>query len=309
MTRTVAVALAGALIIPGLVATTAVSATSPTPQLAVGGCEVFPNDNPWNTQVSGADAHDDSADMIDALNQLGGNFLHPDFGGNGKYGIPFRTVGPDRTPVKIRFTAFGNESDPGPYPVPLKAPIEGGRKSTGDRHVLTVQRETCRLYELYRAFPQKRRNRWKALRPDCWTSADAAGLPILPGLVHHDEVAAGEIDHALRFTVERTRQAFLRPATHYASDRSGAQWLPMGARLRLRESYDISGFHPDVQIILQALKTYGMIVADNGSNWFITGAADERWDDEVLQELKSVPAGQFEVLEWDDNDLFTEADC
>jgi hypothetical protein len=292
-----------------------------TPQLEVGGCEVFPSDNPWNADVSGADVHEDSDDFIDTLDGIGGNFLHPDFGGNRRYGIPFVTVGPDRKPVKIKFTAYGHESDPGPYPVPLNAPIEGGRRSKGDRHVLAVQRETCRLYELYRAFPQKDKKRWKAasgatfdlgsneMRPDCWTSADAAGLPILPGLVRYDEVAAGEIDHALRFTVEQTRRAFLHPATHYASSNDGAQWLPMGARLRLPAEYDISGFDPDVQVILQALKTYGMIVADNGSNWFITGAADERWDDDILTELKSVPASEFEVLEWESEDLFTEADC
>jgi hypothetical protein len=287
----------------------------------LGTCSVFPADNPWNTPVDSADAHPDSDGFIDQLNGIGGDFLHPDFGGNGKYGIPYVTVGPDRKPVKIKFTAYGDESDPGPYPVPLGAPIEGGRKSKGDRHALTVQRETCRRYELYRAFPQKDRHRWKAasgavfdlgsnaLRPDCWTSADAAGLPVFAGLVRYEEVKAGEIDHALRFTVEESRRAFLHPATHFASNANGADLLPMGARLRLGDEFDITGFHADVQVILRALQTYGTIVADNGSNWFITGAADERWDDDVLNELKDVPADQFQVLDWDPGDLVTDSDC
>jgi hypothetical protein len=209
--------------------------------------------------------------------------------------------------VPINFTAYGDESDPGPYPVPLTAPIEGGAGSDGDRHVLAVRQGECKLYELYRAFP--RAGYWdadsgavwdlnsNARRPDYWTSADAAGLPILPGLVRYDEVAAGRIDHALRFTSWRTQRAFIYPATHFASSSTDPNMPPMGLRLRLKASYDIAGFTGQSRVVLEALKKYGMIVADNGSSWFITGAADPRWNDTDLNQLKTVPSSAFEVVD------------
>jgi hypothetical protein len=210
--------------------------------------------------------------------------------------------------VPITFT-YDDESDPGPYPIPPDAPIEGGPASDGDRHVLVVDRDDCILYELYAAYPQPDGS-WLAgsgaifdlnsndLREDGWTSADAAGLPILPGLVRYDEVAEGEIRHAIRFTAEQTRQAYVWPARHYASDLTGAEYPPMGQRFRLKADFDISGFSPEVQVILQALKTYGMILADNGSPWFITGAPDERWNNDVLvPELHQVHGSDFEAVD------------
>jgi hypothetical protein len=181
----------------------------------------------------------------------------------------------------------------GPLPHPFQCPIEGGADSDGDRHVLAIDRDNCILYELYSAFPNgdgtwnagsgaKWNLRSNALRPKGWTSADAAGLPIFPGLARYDEVAAGEIAHALRFTAQQTRRAYIWPAQHYASSLSGEQYPPMGARLRLKAGFDISTFSPQVQVILRALKKYGMLLADNGSSWFISGAPDARWDDDML---------------------------
>jgi hypothetical protein len=203
----------------------------------------------------------------------------------------------------VTFTQYADESDPGPYPIPLGAPIEGG----GDRHVLAVDRDACKLYEMYDAWP--RSNRWdasngaawdltsNARRPNTWTSADAAGLPIFAGLARYDEVAAGEIDHALRVTFNVTQKGFIYPATHYASDSTNPNHPPMGLRLRLKASYDISGSTGQARVILEALKKYGLIVADNGSNWFVTGAADSRWNDADLNQLKVVPGTAFEVVD------------
>ena len=211
-------------------------------------------------------------------------------------------------PVPIRFAAYEDESDPGPYPIPPDAPIEGGANARGDRHVLVVDSADCRLYELYRAFPQEDGS-WQAdsgaifdlrshmLRPAGWTSADAAGLPILPGLVRYDEVTAGEIRHALRFTIPQTRRAYVWPARHFASSLMGTEYPPMGQRFRLRASFDISGFSSEVQVILQALKTYGMIVADNGAAWYISGTPDERWNNETLRQLRQVRGSDFEAVD------------
>jgi hypothetical protein len=204
--------------------------------------------------------------------------------------------------VPVNFTDYGDESDPGPYPIPLGAPIENG----SDAHVLAVDRDHCKLYEMYASSAAG--DHWDAgsgaafdlqsdaLRPDGWTSADAAGLPIFPGLVRYDEVANGRINHALRFTVSRTQRAYIHPATHYASSSTDAALPPMGLRLRLKASFDVSGYHGEARVVLDALKKYGMIVADNGSNFYITGAADSRWDDTDLDQLKSVPGGAFEVV-------------
>ena len=234
-------------------------------------------------------------------------FLHPDFGSNPAYGIPYTSVGAGQPPVPMTFD-YASESDPGPYPIPSNAPIEGGPGATGDRHVLVVDSSTCKLYELYAA--QYVGPGWhagsgavfdlnsNALRPDYWTSADAAGLPILPGLVRYDEAAQnGEIDHALRFTVRRTQRAFIHPATHYASSSSDPTLPPMGLRVRLKASFDVSTFTGASRAVLTALKRYGMLVADNGSDWFISGATDGRWNDTDLNQLKRVPASAFEVVQ------------
>ena len=271
---------------------------------SLGGCPLFPADNPWNRDVSSLPVRAGSAQYLAAIAALGGNQkLHPDFGGGGAYGIPYITVPGNQAKVAVNFVDYGDESDPGPYPIPLSAPIEGG----GDRHVLAVDRGTCMLYELFGATP--RGDHWdassgavfdlrsNALRPDGWTSADAAGLPIFPGLVRYDEVAAGHIDHALRFTVSRTQRAYLHPATHWASSDTSPTLPPMGLRFRLKASFDVSAYHGQARVVLEALKKYGMIVADNGSNWFITGAADARWDDDDLSQLESVPGSAFEVVD------------
>ncbi len=264
---------------------------------------MFPADNPWNTDVSTLPTRTNSAALIAQIQADGADNLHADFGGGGAYGIPYVTVPASEPLVPTHFFDWPGESDPGPYPVPLGAPIEGG----SDRHVLTVQQGTCKLYELYNASPAN--GRWEAsngavfdlrsnaLRPAGWTSADAAGLPIFPGLVRYDEVAAGVIRHALRVTFSRTQHGYVAPATHLASDDTNPNRPPMGLRLRLKASYDISGFHGQALVILQAMKTYGLLVADNGSNWFVTGAADSRWDDNDLNQLKSVPGTAFEALD------------
>lgn len=269
-------------------------------------CPVFPADNAWNTNISTYPVDPNSSAYVQNVLANGGDYLHPDFGGDGAYGIPYVTVSRDEPKVRINFTAYGDESDPGPYPVPLGAPIEGGRSSNGDRHVIAVDKDRCRLYELYRAFPGT--DHWNAaagtawnlrsnaLRPDGWTSADAAGLAIFPGLVRYREVANGKIKHALRFTVDETQRGYIHPATHFASDSNDSNRPPMGLRFRLRANYDISGFTGQSRVILEALKQYGMIVADNGSNWFFTGAADRRWDDDDLNQIKSVPGSAFEVV-------------
>jgi hypothetical protein len=227
--------------------------------------------------------------------------LHPDFGSDPTYGIPYVVVGGNQPFVPITFTAYGSESDPGPYPVPLTAPVEAG----GDRHVLVADTGNCHLYEMYDS--HQAGNGWTAgsgavfdlrsdgLRPDTWTSADAAGLPILPGLVRYDEVAAGVINHALRFTVDSSQDGFIHPATHQAGV-ADSSLPPMGARFRLKASFDLAPFHGETLVILTALKRYGMIVADNGSSWFISGSTDSRWNDADLGQLKSVPGSEFEVV-------------
>lgn len=276
---------------------------------SVGACPVFPTDNAWNRDVSALPLRADSASVVRHVLDHGGDFLHPDFGGGGEYGIPYVTVPGSQPRVPIAYAAYGDESDQGPFPIPMGAPIEGGQNADGDRHVLAVDRDACVLYELYRAFP--RRDRWdadsgarwnlrsNALRPLGWTSADAAGLPIFAGLVRYDEVARGTIRHALRFTVSRTRAGYVLPATHHAATCTDGctQAPPMGLRFRLRADFDLSGYHGQARVILEALKRYGMIVADNGSNWFITGAADARWNDDDLGQIKAVPGAAFEVVD------------
>jgi hypothetical protein len=273
---------------------------------SLGSCTVFPADNPWNQDVSSLPVATNSANYLTAIADLGGNQkLHADFGGNGEYGIPYITVPGTQPGVPVDFTDYGDESDPGPYPIPLTAPIEGD--GVGDAHVLAVDRDHCKLYELFGASAGA--SRWSAasgavfdltsnaLRPEGWTSADAAGLPIFPGLVRYDEVASGHIDHALRFTVSRSQRAYLHPATHWASSSTDPDLPPMGLRFRLKASFDVSGYTGEARVVLNALKEYGMIVADNGSNWFISGAQDPRWNDDDLNQLKSVPGSAFEVVD------------
>jgi hypothetical protein len=269
---------------------------------------MFPADNVWNTPVDTLplDAH--SAAYIATIGADVG--MHPDFGSgtsDGPIGIPYVDVPGTQPKVSVSFD-YADESDAGPYPIPPDAPIEGGPDSDGDRHVLVLDRDNCTLYELFYAFPQTD-DSWhagsgaffdlssNALREAGWTSADAAGLPILPGLVRYDEVDSGEIRHALRFTALQTRRAYVWPARHYASDLTGTQYPPMGQRFRLRADFDISGFPPQVQVILRALKKYGMFLADNGSAWYLSGVPDERWDNDVLHELQQVPGSAFAAVD------------
>jgi hypothetical protein len=289
---------------PAPTATNVVASNAPV----IGGCQVFPANNAWNTDIASYPLDANSAAYMAAIAGLGGNQeLHPDFGSFSGYGIPFVVVPASQPGAPITFTAYGDESDPGPYPVPLDAPVEGGNGSDGDRHVLVLKQGDCMLYELYRAFQVG--SGWEAdsgavfdlgsnaLRPEGWTSADAAGLPILPGLVKYDEVEAGSIHHAIRMTFSSTQKAYIHPATHWASSNTNPDLPPMGLRLRLKASYDISGISGHARVILEAMKRYGVIVADNGSNWFFTGATDPRWDDEDLDQLKDVPGSAFEVVD------------
>jgi hypothetical protein len=271
----------------------------------IGGCQVFPRDNPWNTDISGYPLDSRSAAYLAHMN-AGSTFLHPDFGSNLTYGIPFVVVPPKQPFVPMKFIAYPKESDPGPYPFPKNAPIEGGPHSTGDRHVLVIDRGNCHLYETFRSFYTG--PGWTAdngakfdlasnkLRPDGWTSADAAGLPIFAGLVRYDEASAGAINHAIRFTVHQTQRGYIHPATHWASSTTDPGFPPMGLRVRLKASYDISQYSGAAHVILAAMQKYGMFVADNGSDWFFTGAPDVRWDDANLDTLKNVPASAFEVV-------------
>ncbi len=289
---------ASTLYLPFVVRPSAI-ATGPT----LGGCAMFPADNPWNRDVSNDPVDPNSANYIASIGAAVN--LHADFGSDPTYGIPYVVVPGTQPFVPITFTAYGSESDPGPYPVPSNAPVEAG----SDAHVLALDAGNCTLYEMYHAAKDSNGAGWfadsgavfnltsNALRPDGWTSADAAGLPILPGLVRYDEVTAGAINHALRFTVALTQRAYVHPATHWASSSTNANLPPMGLRVRLKASYNISGFTGAARVVLNALKKYGMMVADNGSNWFISGSTDTRWNDSDLNQLKTVPGSAFEVVQ------------
>jgi hypothetical protein len=272
---------------------------------------VFPADNPWNADISNYCLDSSSNAYINSISQ-DRQYLHPDWGTDPTYGIPYVVVPGTQPFVPIVFTEYGDESDPGPYPVPPNAPVEGGNSSTGDRHVLTLfadpEHNNCKLYEMYHSYKDTTGSGWSAgsgaifdlssdkLRPEGWTSADAAGLPILPGLARYDEVATGTITHALRLTVSQTQAGYIHPATHFASSSNDPSLTPMGLRLRLKASYDLSSYTGQSKVILTALKKYGLIVADNGSSWFITGAPDSRWDDNDLEQIKQVPGSAFEVV-------------
>ena len=281
----------------------------------------FPANNAWNTDVSGAVVDTNSDALIASIGLTRG--LHPDFG-SGLYagapiGIPYVVVSSAQAKVPVTFTDYGDESDPGPYPVPANAPIEGqqadGSAFDGDRHVLVIDRDANRLYEMGNSFPQTDGS-WKAsggalfhldsntVRPGGqpgWTSADAAGLPIFPGLARYDEASTGVIRHALRFTVNTTRRAYVPPATHWASSNTSANVPPMGMRVRLKASYVIpASFSTESKALLQSMKTYGMLLADNGSNWYVSGAPDARWNNDALvSELGSVKGSNFEVVRMD----------
>ncbi len=273
-------------------------------------CALFPPDNIWNTEISSLPVAAGSQAYVAGIGADTG--LHPDFG-SGLYrgnpiGIPYTVVPVSQPLVPVRFR-YADESDPGPYPIPRDAPIEGGKRSRGDRHVLVVQEGTCRLYELFAARSSQHGRRWRAgsgavwdlglnaLRPATWTSADAAGFPILPGLVRYDEVAAGSINHALRFTVSRTQASFVWPARHKAASSTDPTLPPMGLRFRLKAGVDITGFSATNQVILRTLKQYGMFVADNGSSWFISGVPDARWDNDDLHDLGLVKGSDFEAVD------------
>jgi hypothetical protein len=298
------------LALAAVLATAAVTAAaaSSTPLPTASRCPVFPAGNAWNRRVDALPVAAHSAATVAAIGAA--KTLHADFGSgtwNGSpIGIPVTVVGKGQPRSVVSFE-YADESDPGPYPIPAAVKIEGGPASQGDRHALIVDRDACRLYELYAL--RRDNGRWTAgsgaiwdlrsnrLRPAGWTSADAAGLPILPGLARYDEVARGRIDHALRFTVSRTRRAYAWPARHFASSLTDPALPPMGARLRLKRSFDTSGFPPQARVVLQALKEYGMIVADNGSDWFVSGAPDPGWSNDDLHTLGRVPGSAFEVVD------------
>lgn len=275
----------------------------------VAGCPIFPADHIWNVRVDNLPVHPKSDAYVNAIGRK--ETMHADFG-SGTWegepiGIPFNIVPGSQPKVEVSFE-YTDESDPGPYPVPQDVNIEGGPHSDGDRHALLLDQDNCIIYELFYAFPENDGS-WSAgsgaifdlnsydLRPDGWTSADAAGLAIFPGLVHYDEIIAGRIDHAVRFTTDRTQQAYVWPARHFASQITNPNVPPMGLRFRMKADYNISGFSHEVQVILQALKTYGMILSDNGSPWFISGVPDPRWDNDNLHEFHQVPGAAFEAVD------------
>ena len=279
------------------------SITGPTEGVALGNLQVFPADNPWNTDILNEDTDPNSDNIIASIgNEL---YLHPDFGTvweSAPIGIPYNLVGKDQ-PMKTISFQYNSESDLGPYPIPPDALAESG----SDRHILVIDTVNLKLYELFNAILDH--DNWtagsgavfdltsNALRPDFWTSADAAGLPVFAGLVRYEEVVEkGVINHALRFTVKNTRNSFIHPATHAASNSNNENYPPMGMRVRLKAGFDITGFSPHIQVILKALKKYGMFVADNGSNWYISGGPDSRWNDDELGELKSIQGSNFEVV-------------
>ena len=280
------------------------------PGASLHGKQVFPPDNPWNQDISNAPVDPNSARLIAAIGA--DDRLHPDFGTvyrGAPNGIPYIVVSGTQPSARVSLTSYASESDPGPYPIPRDAPIEGGPNSEGDRHVIVIDRDKWKLYELFSVKPNPIGTIWtaaagaifdlksNALRPDGWTSADAAGLPIFPGLVRWDEVfEQREIRHALRFTVQRSRRAYLNPARHHAGHGDDPNLPPMGMRVRLKASFDISSYSPSNQVILRALKRYGMFVADNGPSWFLSGAPDLRWSDDDLGMLKNIKGFNFEVV-------------
>jgi hypothetical protein len=279
---------------------------TPVPVTRAPGCPVFPATNVWNKPIGGLPKRSNSNTIVKSI---GADLpLHADFGSGlwagGPIGIPITVVDSSQATSPVNFH-YADESDPGPYPIPNDVAIEGGPGADGDRHAIIVHSDSCDLYELYSLYPSPWRAGsgaiWSlesnALRPRGWTSADAAGLPILPGLVRYEEVEAGHIDHAIRFTVSRSRRAYVYPARHFASSRTSRKLPPMGLRLRLRSNYPIAGFPYQARVVLKALKRYGMIVADNGTSWYITGAPDPGWDNDQLHTLGKVKGSDFRVVD------------
>jgi hypothetical protein len=276
-------------------------------------CSVFPSDNVWHADITKLPVHARSAAWISSMGGTG-RHLHPDFGESGEampYGIPYTVVSSSHQKVSVDFQ-YADESDPGPYPFGSDTPIEGG----SDRHAIMIDKSTCTLYELYDAQYSPGGStagsgaiwslRSNKLRPAGWTSADAAGLPIFAGLVRLDEVKAGRVDHAIRVTASSTDRAYLWPARHQAGAARDANLPPMGARFRLKSSFSTAGFRSDTRVILTAMKRYGLIVADNGSDWFFTGTAEHGWSNDMLDELKSIPAGAFQAV--DESSLMIDRD-
>jgi hypothetical protein len=295
----------------GLAAATAVlsapAVASPLPGAA--NCPLFPSTSQWNMRVDRLPVLSRSAEIVRSIG-LDAR-MHADFGSGlwdgGPIGIPFTVVGRGQARVPVSFD-YASESNPGPYPIPGDVPIEGGRDADGDRHAIVVDRDSCKLFELFAAHPRAGGG-WQAgsgavwslrsnrLRPRGWTSADAAGLPILPGLARYDEVRRGRIDHALRFTAPSTRRAFVYPARHFASDATDPALPAMGQRVRLKRGYPVGRFPRQARVVLRALKRYGMILADNGSPWYVSGAPNPRWDNDDLHTLGRVPGSAFEVVD------------
>lgn len=286
---------------------TGLSAAHPLP--GAPRCGIFPPNNPWNQRVDRLPVAHDSSRLIASIGL--DNPVHPDFGtvyNGAPNGIPFAVVGKHTRRVPVHF-GYADESDPGPYPIPPNAPIEGGRNSSGDRHVIVVDRNSCRDYELFSAYPHSGGRFWTAgsgaifnlrsnhLRPAGWTSADAAGLPILPGLARYDEVAQGVIDHALRFTARCTAARYVYPARHEAATCGSGFYPPMGLRVRLKASVDISHLPYQARVVAKALKIYGLILADNGSPWYVSGAPNPRWSDDQLHQLDRLTGREFEVVD------------
>jgi hypothetical protein len=289
-------ALAAALLVPSALA-------APLPEAP--DCPVFPASNVWNKRVDELPKHRRSKEIVRAIGSS--RYVHADFGSGlwdgGPIGIPV-TVVDSAQPTSFVDFLYGDESDAGPYPIPPDVAIEGGPAADGDRHAIIVDRDSCTLYELFDLWPTWDAGSgaiWdlgsNALRPRGWTSADAAGLPILPGLARYDEVASGVIDHALRFTVQRSRRAYVYPARHFASSSTSRNLPPMGLRLRLRSNFPVASFPPQARVILRALKRYGMIVADNGSSWYISGVPDPRWSNDQLHTLHRVQGSDFRVVD------------
>jgi hypothetical protein len=272
-------------------------------------CPVFPATSPWNQRVDRLPVAADSDTIVRSIGV--DDHVHADFGSGlwegGPIGIPITVVGRKTPRSRVSFE-YASESDKGPYPIPRGVKIEGGKNADGDRHAVLLDKDSCRLYELFALYP-KAGGGWRAgsgaifdlrknrLRPAGWTSADAAGLAILPGLARFDEVTRGRIDHALRFTVSRSRRAYVYPARHFASDLTDPSLPPMGLRLRLKASFDTRPYPRQARIVLEALKRYGMIVADNGSDWYLSGAPDQRWSNDQLHTLHRVTGSAFEVVD------------
>jgi hypothetical protein len=281
-------------------------------------CPVFPADSVWHTDIRSLPVHARSGQWLSRMSPA--RKLHPDFGPSYgaqpvPYGIPVTVVAGSHAKVAVRFD-YASESDRGPYPLGSDTKIEGGPSADGDRHAVVVDKDTCRLYETFAT--RRSGSSWSAgsgaiwslktnaLRPRTWTSADAAGLPILPGLLRYDEVAAGSVDHAIRFTTDRTDRRFIWPARHQAGSVNDPSYPPMGARFRLKAGYSLAGLRPDTQTVLRAMKTYGLILADNGSPWYFQGTADTRWQSPLLDQLKRIPASAFEAV--DESRLMVSAD-